>query len=164
MTFDEYQQAALRTADSDKPGDLKLAILALGLCGEVSELASIVDAKGSPEEIQKELGDVLWYSAVLAHTVGLAMSDLGAIVYSAPVPSIFGTHADMFDASTFAGRIAELVKKQVGHNKPIKNSDMIYCLRALLHAARGAVDVSLEQVAMQNIEKLNNRYPNGFKV
>jgi NTP pyrophosphatase (non-canonical NTP hydrolase) len=75
MEMDDYQRAALRTAaPKDKPNEL--FHLLLGLVGETGEIAEkakkIVRDKDSDfsqwdiEDLAKELGDTLWYVAVLA--------------------------------------------------------------------------------------------------
>lgn len=85
MNMDDYQQAALRTAATkDKPNEL--FHLLLGLVGETGELAEkakkIIRDQGSdfsqwdPEDIKKELGDTLWYLAVLADYFDLSLDDV----------------------------------------------------------------------------------------
>ena len=77
MTINEYQAAALRTAQMDKfaASDLLLNS-ALGLCGESGEVADLVKKhlfQGHDldfEHIAKELGDIAWYLAVGAYSIG----------------------------------------------------------------------------------------------
>jgi NTP pyrophosphatase (non-canonical NTP hydrolase) len=77
MTINEYQAAALRTAQTDKflASDLLLNS-SLGLCGESGEVADIVKKfrfQGHDldfEHIAKELGDIAWYLAVGADAIG----------------------------------------------------------------------------------------------
>ncbi len=77
MTINEYQTAALRTAQTDKltASDLLLNS-ALGLCGESGEVADLVKKhrfQGHDldfEHIAKELGDIAWYLAVAAYSIG----------------------------------------------------------------------------------------------
>ena len=77
MTINEYQLAALRTAQADKLLAIDLLMSsALGLCGESGEVADIVKKhrfQGHDidiEHIAKELGDVAWYLAVGAYSIG----------------------------------------------------------------------------------------------
>ena len=77
MTINEYQTAALRTAQADKLLAIDLLInAALGLCGESGEVADIVKKfrfQGHDldfEHIAKELGDIAWYLAVGAYSIG----------------------------------------------------------------------------------------------
>lgn len=80
-----YQTAALRTA-SPKDARNELLHLVLGLVGESGEVAEkfkkwIRDEDSDElrldrEDLQKELGDVLWYLAVLADYLGLQLDDI----------------------------------------------------------------------------------------
>lgn len=86
MDLDEYQRLALRTAaPRTKPNEL--LHLVLGLVGESGEVAEkfkkwVRDA-GSDEsridtdDLAKELGDVLWYTAVLADYFDISLSSIG---------------------------------------------------------------------------------------
>ena len=77
MTINEYQLAALRTAQTDKltASDLLLNS-ALGLCGESGEVADLVKKhrfQGHDldfDHVAKELGDIAWYLAVGAYSIG----------------------------------------------------------------------------------------------
>ena len=77
MTINEYQNAALRTAQTDKLTARELLRnSARGLCGESGEVADLVKKhrfQGHDldfEHIAKELGDVAWYLAVGAYAIG----------------------------------------------------------------------------------------------
>jgi len=75
MNMNDYQQAALKTA-SQKSKPNEVFHLLLGLMGETGEIAEkakkiIRDEKSDfskfdTADLTKELGDVLWYVAVLA--------------------------------------------------------------------------------------------------
>ena len=83
MTINEYQTAALRTAQTDKfsASDLLLNA-ALGLCGESGEVADLVKKhrfQGHDldiEHIAKELGDIAWYLAVGAYSIGYNLEEI----------------------------------------------------------------------------------------
>ena len=86
MDFNEYQKRALVTdayvgeSSEFRVTDLAFIAKILGLAGESGEVAEkfkkiIRNKKGEisdddKKEIIKELGDVLWYTAVLAHYLG----------------------------------------------------------------------------------------------
>jgi len=85
MDCDDYQRAALRTArDKDAPDEFMH--LVLGLVGETGEIAEKVkklvrDQHGDlgrldRDDMAAELGDVLWYAAVLADFLGLSLGDI----------------------------------------------------------------------------------------
>ena len=83
MTINEYQTAALRTAQTDKltASDLLLNS-ALGLCGESGEVADLVKKhrfQGHDldfDHVAKELGDIAWYLAVGAYAIGLDLETI----------------------------------------------------------------------------------------
>lgn len=86
MTFDEYQQQALTTAASYPDPLMDKTIWAMGVSGEAGEvvekwkkIVAYKEGKVSAEdldELAKELGDVVWYIAVLAHSLGLRFDDV----------------------------------------------------------------------------------------
>ena len=83
MTINEYQTAALRTAQTDKfSADDLLLNSALGLCGESGEVADLVKKhlfQGHDldlDHVAKELGDIAWYLAVGAYAIGLDLESI----------------------------------------------------------------------------------------
>ena len=77
MTINEYQAAALRTAQTEEVAPIELVMnAALGLCGESGEVADLVKKylfQGHEldfDHIAKELGDIAWYLAVGAYAIG----------------------------------------------------------------------------------------------
>lgn len=83
MNCNEYQKEAMRTAKRAEGEEidegLDTAVMALGLAGEAGEVADLIKKSlghGHPldhEKLGKELGDVLWYLAVLADRFGLTL-------------------------------------------------------------------------------------------
>ena len=86
MTFDDYQKQALTTAIKNSDPLMDKTIWAMGVVGEAGEVIEkwkkIVAYRGgtiSPEdtaELSKELGDVVWYIAVLADSLGLSLDEV----------------------------------------------------------------------------------------
>src|ERR1700729_2554288 len=86
MTFDEYQKLALKTAKTDYEPLMQRTIWAMGVAGEAGEVVekwkkvvAYKEGKVSDEdlsEIAKELGDVVWYIAVMADSLGLSFEDV----------------------------------------------------------------------------------------
>ena len=83
MTINEYQAAALRTAQTDKLSKSALLLNSvLGLCGESGEAADLVKKhlfQGHDldvEHVAKELGDISWYLAVGAYAIGLDLESI----------------------------------------------------------------------------------------
>lgn len=80
--FDEYQKQARKFAVY--PNEFSVIYPTLGLCSEAGEVSdkikkNIRDGIGSKEEVAKELGDVLWYLAILSEDLGYALSDIALI-------------------------------------------------------------------------------------
>jgi NTP pyrophosphatase (non-canonical NTP hydrolase) len=86
MTFDEYQRQAITTVISANDEFKDLLHWVLGINGESGEVAEKVkkiirDKNGQvsqedKQELAKELGDVLWYLAVLAHDLGVPFDEI----------------------------------------------------------------------------------------
>lgn len=86
MTFDEYQKLALTTAISNPDPLMDKTIWAMGISGEAGEvlekwkkIVAYKDGVVSDEDkaaIKKELGDVVWYIAVMAESLGLSFSEV----------------------------------------------------------------------------------------
>jgi NTP pyrophosphatase (non-canonical NTP hydrolase) len=86
MQLDDYQEAARQTAiyaDRDR-----VVYPALGLASEAGEVCGKIKkvlrdqsgdfAAASVEALRDELGDVLWYVAVLAADLGLSLDEIAA--------------------------------------------------------------------------------------
>ncbi len=86
MTFDDYQKQALTTAIINPNPLMDKTIWVMGVAGEAGEvlekwkkIVAYKDGKISAEDLQelsKELGDVVWYIAVLAESLGLSLEDI----------------------------------------------------------------------------------------
>ena len=79
MTLNEYQRKARSTAIY--PASCAILDPTLGMVGEAGEVANKVkkilrDNKFDRDDIAKELGDVLWYLAILAKDLGFNLSDI----------------------------------------------------------------------------------------
>lgn len=81
MTPNEYQKLCMRTAN--KLDGFKLIVNgAMGLCGEAGEVIDLVKKwvfQGHElykEDVEEELGDVLWYAAILCEGIGTNMEEV----------------------------------------------------------------------------------------
>ena len=78
-TLNEYQRFAGVTANAKLDGKLNLATLGLGIAGEAGEVADLIkkhvghDHDLDNDKLIKEIGDVLWYAAVLSNAVGVPL-------------------------------------------------------------------------------------------
>ena len=86
LDFKTYQERARSTAVYPGMGEGNWIYPALGLAGETGEICEKIkkcirddDGKMKPErlaDIEKELGDVLWYIAALGSELGLDMETI----------------------------------------------------------------------------------------
>jgi NTP pyrophosphatase (non-canonical NTP hydrolase) len=86
MTFNEYQKLALKTAHNHPDPLMDKTIWAMGVAGEAGEIVekwkkivAYKEGKVSDDdlaELKKELGDVVWYIAVLADSLGLSLEEV----------------------------------------------------------------------------------------
>ena len=86
MTFDEYQAVALTTAHNHPDPLMNQTIWAMGISGEAGEVLEkwkkiVAYRNGEVTEddtndFAKELGDVVWYIAVMAESLGLSFDDI----------------------------------------------------------------------------------------
>ena len=79
MTADFYEERASLTAIY--PKEKALEYLALGLTSDAGEVAGKVkklirDGKGDKKAIASEIGDVLWYCAMLAKETKVSLNDI----------------------------------------------------------------------------------------
>jgi NTP pyrophosphatase (non-canonical NTP hydrolase) len=88
MKMNEYQEKALVFAQDATRGEM-ITYAALGLCGEAGEVADklkkiLRDKDGyidteDRDEIALEVGDVLWYCAVLANSLEYSLEEIAAM-------------------------------------------------------------------------------------
>ena len=92
--MNQYQRKAVDTAIF--PEEVALSYLTLGLAGEAGEVANkikkVLRDGRSTDGIAAELGDVLWYIAVLAHHLGEDLNTIaGANLYKLSKRAANGT-------------------------------------------------------------------------
>lgn len=88
MTFDDYQKQAITTNLTKQDQLQELMQQVLGLGDESGEVLAIFKkwirdnnadiTKLDTANVAKELGDILWYVAVVAHDLGLSFDDIAA--------------------------------------------------------------------------------------
>jgi NTP pyrophosphatase (non-canonical NTP hydrolase) len=106
MNLNEYQDAALATAGIFDNKETAIAVWALGVGGEAGEGQELVKkhlGHGHPLDtaaVKKELGDVLWYIAALAHELGLSLEDIAA----ANLAKLRGRYPDGFSSEASQNR------------------------------------------------------------
>ena len=124
LTADDYQRAALRTAQTDKfPMDALLLNGVMGLCGEAGECIDLVKKyrfqghRLDYDVLKKELGDVAWYLAVASYGAGFRLSE----VLNQNIEKLKERYPDGFDK---ARSINRKEYKSDGGNSPKVSADV----------------------------------------
>ncbi|MHC2833806.1 nucleoside triphosphate pyrophosphohydrolase family protein [Bacillus sp. F9_6S_D1_P_5] len=91
--LDQYQEAALRTWNTNNDFGGRVLNAALGLTGEAGEVADIVkkaifhghgfdpahclgEENGNTHKLALELGDIMYYISIMAHEMGYTLEDI----------------------------------------------------------------------------------------
>lgn len=83
MHFDQYQVLAMRTRDVKRDTDLLLGCM--GIAGEAGEFIDLIKKNLYHQkpvddiEMQKELGDVLWYMALVCDAKNWNFNDIACL-------------------------------------------------------------------------------------
>jgi NTP pyrophosphatase (non-canonical NTP hydrolase) len=179
ITVSEFEARAAAT-DQLNPCDTETPLL--GLVGEVGSLLSALKKKhrdkdaffGYHEAVVEELGDVLWYISRVAQHGGTSLAEAlarAAGTTAEPAALRFDDLgvSDNADQRTFevsllrlAGEAGDLAKRfaegAYRHNVDSLRGDLVKLLRPLVQAAK-AEAVSLEEAALHNIYKTEDRWP-----
>jgi NTP pyrophosphatase (non-canonical NTP hydrolase) len=175
-------QFEAHAAATDQLGNLDPDTAVLGLVGEVGSLVSALKKKrrdtdgffGYHNAVVEELGDVLWYVSAVARRGGTSLVEVvaRAASYAGTDDSVRfedlapdgPSNAEAFETSllVLAGEAGDLAKRfAVGdyrNNPDALRGDLIKFLRPLFNAA-AAAEVRLEDAAVQNVAKREDRWP-----
>ena len=172
MNLNEYQQLAGRTLldEADQlPTSLEYMLMwnGLGLAGEAGEIAELF-CQHTPIDLtllRKELGDVLWYVAAICSKLGITMQTAWQ---ADPLQSIDPRTAPARRALFLVASAASVVdslKKQICHRHGLNVATLIPQLGTVISAVDAlcsAYDLSIASVMETNIEKLQQRYKDGY--
>lgn len=81
MDFKEYQQLALRTFNHEHDDEMTLNGV-MGICGEGGECLDLMKKhifqghELSKDKLKDELGDIMWYLAITAESIGITLEDI----------------------------------------------------------------------------------------
>lgn len=109
MTANEYQKAALRTANTESSFTSRIRECVYGIVGEVGEVVDLVkkfEFQGHPiifADIAEEIGDVAWYLAVLSAVIGYDFDN----VLTKNVDKLRDRYPDGFDPQRSVHREAQ---------------------------------------------------------
>jgi hypothetical protein len=165
----------------------------LGLFGETGSLLSVVKKKqrdsrsysGYTRHVTEELGDVLWYFAVVAKRGGIRLSDIARNIHntntnwvgsgskrlgfevlqsspSATLPRLKPTRTFEKTLLHLAGDVGSLLEEQknggLSNNRDALKGALVRVMRTLVRAANES-GVTLEEAAQFNIAKVFGRWP-----
>ena len=180
LGLDEYQSRAIRTDRTRSSGGLDLAVL--GLFGETGSLLSETKKKqrdarsylGYEASVVEEMGDVLWYMAAVAGHADLRLSEIARRRVVAGTTPTFAAlqpqHALPLEVPTAAfertllrlagdvGRLAALA----GRGELAADQSLPSLLETIFDALASAADeagVTLEEAAVRNLAKVEDRWP-----
>lgn len=153
MNLSNYQRAAERTMLGTQPVQDAMLNAALGLCGEAAEIAEAFHAHASAPMLE-ECGDLLWYAAQHCKACGYSLEQF------APRDN------EGLDRLWYAtGKLADMAKKQVFHQKNVSKIDRWELMDIVLSAVNTALILygyTLSDACEHNNRKLLMRFPAGF--
>lgn len=161
MNYKEYEK---RCNDTKLYADeVAMPYVVLGLCGEIGELYEKIEQEEREELGRKEVGDCLWYLAMIRCELGLS------VLEDWP-PIDDDSEVTPFALPKFVGQIAEQTKKflrddwKVGEKnvmpekrKVVIEAAWIEIAKCLAIISRDFFNSSIEQIAGENIAKLASR-------
>jgi len=188
FTLTSYQSDAIT---SDRNPNSPFSFHLLGLFGEAGSLLTVAKKKqrdktsysGYTRPVIEELGDVLWYLAIVAHRGGIDFSEIGHNADKSLKTWISGTTAPLSFTSlqpapmelklepteefektllALAGEVGKVLSEhqsgRLKDNRAALTGCLVSVMRALIQAANEA-GVSLEEAAKKNLEKIFDRWP-----
>ena len=156
--YNEYQNKALRTLN-DKGKELNILHCVMGMTGEIAEYLDTADV----EKSLRELGDCLWYSAVLAHVFGYSLDVVRDKAFDSFREQ--NRYPSAKTAIIVAGEITDMLKKHIFYNKDLPEDaiiDLLGLYILCLESLCGQLGDKLLAVAWGNIKKLEARYPEKY--
>ena len=164
--YDCYQALALRTESFVSLIELDQSRVLHGLLGmtsEISELQGAVDNKDSVN-IAEEIGDLMWYVALTCDALGM---DMAPMLNDPEILTIDHDGIEDLFRNFLIWNLAEItdqVKKQIYYGKSLDRDEAQGHLQTIVSAVIYMLpsDIPLSRVLLRNINKLKERYPDGF--
>jgi len=164
MTLSEYRLLAQRTASTINLED-KQGHGSLGLIGEAGEIIDIVKKQkymGLTDELFREklideAGDVMWYVAEVCTGFSYNIEDLNVVL--TPKDYEVGIYEDN---ESCALKLIEQATRCAVSRKSVTH--FVYLREVVSHLAILLVKagIDIQEVLRHNIDKLRDRYPDGF--
>lgn len=163
LSFLLYREWGRTKCPPDMPVEMQRVNAALGLAGEAAELMSVV-RKTFPLDIPQiidESGDVAFYACWLMDACGSWFPDDDLVRFQMLTVADF--RGQDIEAVIQFGRAVEKVKKEAFHGTPGNPTLEIYLGLIAVHRLLKACGSCLSQAILNNIEKLDARYPDGYR-
>lgn len=164
LALNTYQSGAKATAIYPLPVNYP----ALGIAGEMCECLVKIISGADDEEVIKEIGDVLWYTANVAADCGLTLSEVAGVEYFNDLPGYPAEASIERKLLEGVGEVCETVKKAIRDNKgefdPPRLAKVKNGLYVILNALKEfcfEYDRTLEEAADRNLQKLRSRQERG---
>jgi len=164
VTPADYHRLAARTRIPDQTRTEALSNGGLKLSGEAAEVLETMfsDVPATRADKIAELGDVCWYIALIADTLG---ADADHLWRNYDPIAVFTWYNAAIRLSVAAGNTSEAIGKHLHHRKdkalvlpPLSRTI------AAVHACADVLTVPIEDVWAANVAKLKARWPDGFQV
>lgn len=171
---------ALKSGDFNVPDDADLVHAIIGISTEAGELIDqlddvmFMDKKPDVVNVKEELGDLLWYMALLCYSLECTFDEFMESVESllndvANIRNQVGYKHPVFAHSTLmiaaaAGRLMDQLKRATFYGSAIDNGILRRELNQMLwQIAIMCVDMdcTVEELQQMNIDKLHKRYKKG---
>ena len=117
------------------------------------------------EELTDELGDVMWYVAIMCEQIGTDLNDIRRRDKYINIDTVGTTKSSLAALATCGGAVADYVKKVVCHGHELDVETLISKINPVYYHVRGVCEqenIHLVHVFQTNIRKLKLRYPDGF--
>lgn len=162
----DYPALAAKTEKDLGSMTMRLMHGCLGIQTEVGEIAETVqlyifssEDTLDKDNVVEEVGDVLWYLAILANSLQLDFDVEEKSVGRLPVAVLSG------ELTILSGRIGDVIKRYAIYNKDIDLTLIQQLLLDTLRVLSSLVlhsESTLLEAAAQNITKLQKRYPEKY--
>ena len=186
LTIEEYTQLSLGTWAS-RPQSHRRRNALLGICGEAGEAVDLIkktlyhgkDFAEMRERMNGELGDLLYYAAMLAHEYGWKLDDILRTIVR-PHTGFSGfekavnplADSESFDIalrlSAVVGKLCSFALNEQGTTlTAMGQRGFQRCIGDIVfHIVLVAelYDLHLAEIARFNVDKLAQRHPNGWSV
>jgi NTP pyrophosphatase (non-canonical NTP hydrolase) len=175
MKAKEYMEQAITTLKKHDSEAIALADWALGLGGELGEVASallrmkeksldgIAPEESDYMELAKEAGDVLWYVFAVSKQLDLNIEEEeGILAMQRIVPG--DVYTQLATISAAVGQVQEACKHYIAHKEKFDAEAVRTSLEWIISTLNGTLhffQMSLTDVAELNVAKLSHRYNKG---